>query len=78
MLLKYLNELDDAIREADRNPCPATLGHCAGRLAVVEDYLASQMEPVRRRGCEILEKLVSAELYANMRSPRRSEFPLAL
>lgn len=66
MLLKYLNELDNAVREADRNPCPETLSHCAGRVAVVEDYLASQMEPVRRRGREILEDLVPSELYARM------------
>jgi hypothetical protein len=78
MLLKYLNELDDAVREVDRNPCPATLNHCAGRLAIVEDYLASQIEPVRRRGREILENLVPPELYASICSPRRSEFPLAL
>ncbi|ASK34741.1 hypothetical protein [Alloalcanivorax mobilis] len=79
MLLKYLNDLDNAVREADRNPCPAALSECAERLAVVDGYLASQIEPVRRRGREIVDGLVSTDLYARLRQPMApSEFARTL
>ena len=66
MLLKYLNELDQAVRELDRHPAPESLAHCADCVRVVEEYLDSQMEPVARRGREIIAEMVPASLYARL------------
>lgn len=70
MLLKYLNELDDAVRLADQNPDAEALSQCAERLRVLEDYLDSQIEPVRRRGQEIIGTMVPPDLYARIHHVR--------
>ena len=66
MLLKYLNELDQAVRELDQHPAPESLAHCADCVRVLEEYLDSQMEPVARRGREIMAEMVPASLYARL------------
>ena len=66
MLLKYLNELDQAVRELDQHPAPESLAHCAECVRVLEEYLDSQMEPVARRGREIMAEMVPASLYARL------------
>ncbi|WP_370210452.1 hypothetical protein [Alloalcanivorax venustensis] len=66
MLLKYLNELDQAVRQLDQHPAPESLAHCAECVRVLEEYLDSQMEPVARRGREIMAEMVSASLYARL------------
>lgn len=64
MLLKYLNDLDEAVRLANQDPGPEALALCAERLRVLERYLDAQIEPVRRRGREIMDAMVPPALYA--------------
>ncbi|HEX5676693.1 MAG TPA: hypothetical protein VFX91_01860 [Alcanivorax sp.] len=71
MLLKYLNQLDQAVRELDRHPGPESLARCAECVRVLEEYLDSQMEPVARRGREIMAGMVPASLYARLHAPAR-------
>lgn len=64
MLLKYLNELDQAVRELDQHPAPESLAHCAECVRVLEEYLDSQMEPVARRGREIMRQCLARADHA--------------
>jgi len=61
MLLKYLNELEHAIEAARRDPDFAHFCCCADAHFVVHDYLQGQIEPVRRRGEAIVERLLPSE-----------------
>ena len=56
MLLKYLNQLDDAVRELLAHPGQDALTQCNECVRVLEDYLDTQMEPVARRGREIMDQ----------------------
>ncbi len=58
MLLKYLNDLDRAVEQARACPGVEQYSRCAECLFVLEDYLQGQVEPVRRRAEEIIEKLL--------------------
>jgi uncharacterized protein with PIN domain len=58
MLLKYLNELDRAVQAARLHPELAQFSRCAECVDVLRDYLRGQMEPVRRRGTEIMDTLL--------------------
>ena len=71
MLLKYLNELDQAVRELDQHPAPESLSLCADRVRRLGGYLDSQIEPVARRGREIMAEMVPASLYARLHTPAR-------
>ncbi|MFT6600768.1 MAG: hypothetical protein ACJATD_001626 [Alloalcanivorax sp.] len=71
MLLKYLNELDQAVRELNQHPAPESLAHCADCVRILEEYLASQIEPVARRGRQIMAEMVPASLYAQLQAPTR-------
>ena len=66
MLLKYLNELDQAVRDLECHPGPESLAHCADRVRVLEEYLDSQIEPVARRGREIMAEMVPASPYTRL------------
>lgn len=54
MLLKYLNELDAAVLNAKANPDQSHLKRCFECVDVLENYLQGQMEPIRRKGREIM------------------------
>ncbi|MBL7251644.1 hypothetical protein ACLD02_12105 [Alloalcanivorax sp. C16-2] len=54
MLLKYLNQLDDAVHELLARPDPDALTRCNECVRVLDQYLETQMEPVARRGREIM------------------------
>jgi len=54
MLLKYLNELDAAVLRARTYPDQAHVKRCFECVDVLENYLQGQMEPIRRRGREIM------------------------
>lgn len=74
MLLKYLNDLDYAVQEARRRPGPEQYGHCMECVAVLSDYLDDQVEPLRRRGFELMEELLPEPFMRTMRDttpPRR-------
>ena len=58
MLLKYLNELDRAVQAARLRPGLEQFSRCAECVDVLRDYLRGQMEPVRRRGTEIMDTLL--------------------
>ncbi|AJD47561.1 hypothetical protein A167_01043 [Alcanivorax sp. S71-1-4] len=58
MLLKYLNELDRAVQAARLHPGLEQFSRCAECVDVLRDYLRGQMEPVRRRGTEIMDTLL--------------------
>lgn len=62
MLLKYLNDLDHAVQEAQRRPGPRQYGRCMECAAVLSDYLDDQVEPLRRRGFELMEELLPDHL----------------
>ncbi|EKF72901.1 hypothetical protein A11A3_16335 [Alcanivorax hongdengensis A-11-3] len=66
MLLKYLNQLEVAVREAEHHPSEQEYSRCAQCVAQLEEYLAGQMEPVQRRGHEIMATLIPARLFARM------------
>lgn len=76
MLLKYLNQLDEAVHQAERDPSPESLSLCADRMRVLEEYLESQVEPVRRRGREIMDTMVPPALYARISCSPVSEYAL--
>lgn len=73
MLLKYLNDLDHAVQEARRCPGPAQYGRCMECADVLSEYLEHQVEPLRRRGWQLMEELMPAELIEaiNESVPRR-------
>ena len=58
MLLKYLNDLEHAVQKARREPGVPQYRQCADCLLVLRRYLDTQVEPVRRRGEEIIEELL--------------------
>ncbi|MCH8543386.1 MAG: hypothetical protein LAT61_07445 [Alcanivorax sp.] len=58
MLLKYLNELDRAVKAAREHPGLEEYSRCAECADVLKDYLSGQMEPVRKRGTEIMDDLL--------------------
>ena len=62
MLLKYLNDLDHAVQEARRRPGPEQYGHCVECAEVLSDYLHDQVEPLRRRGFELMDELLPEHL----------------
>lgn len=63
MLLKYLNQLEQAVRAACENPDSATVTYCADCVATLDAYLDGQMEPVQRRGRELMDGLIPADLH---------------
>lgn len=58
MLIKYLNDLDRAVQRARQAPDMDAIGRCMDCVAVLQDYLAGQMEPVQRKGFEIMAHLL--------------------
>ncbi|WP_111657186.1 hypothetical protein [Isoalcanivorax indicus] len=58
MLLKYLNELDRAVKDAREHPGVEQYRRCAECAQTLRDYLDGQMDAVRRRGTEIMEQLL--------------------
>lgn len=74
MLLKYLNELDEAIQRAEHDPGRDALDHCIECLQRVDTYLDTQIEPVRERGREIVANMMSPALSARLHAP---QVPLA-
>ena len=73
MLLKYLNDLDHAVQEARRCPGPVQYTRCMECADVLSDYLQDQVEPLQRRGRQLMEELMPAELIEaiNQSAPRR-------
>lgn len=61
MLIKYLNDLDRAVQRTAQSPTLEQIGRCAECVAVLQEYLASQMEPIQRRGFEIMQRLLPAD-----------------
>ena len=64
MLLKYLNQLDDAVRELTVHPGPDAVTRRDESVRVLEDYLNTQMEPVARRGREIMHQCLARADHA--------------
>ncbi len=64
MLLKYLNQLDDAVRELATHPGPDAVTRRDESVRVLEDYLNTQMEPVARRGREIMRQCLARADHA--------------
>ncbi|MDX1805148.1 MAG: hypothetical protein R3292_13845 [Alcanivorax sp.] len=75
MLLKYLNQLEVAVREAQCRPGADQYARCAECVVVLEDYLDGQVEPVRRRGREIMRKLIPSSVFSQLSQMSR---PLSL
>lgn len=67
MLLKYLNQLEQAVKDVCEHPDADTLNRCAGCVQTLDAYLDSQMEPVQRRGRELMAGLIPAHLHAQVR-----------
>ncbi|PKM22329.1 MAG: hypothetical protein CVV10_04875 [Gammaproteobacteria bacterium HGW-Gammaproteobacteria-14] len=61
MLIKYLNDLDRAVQKARRHKDLDSISHCIQCVSVLQDYLQGQMEPIRRKGFEIMEHLLPSE-----------------
>ena len=70
MLLKYLNQLDEAIDRAERDPGREALADCIEHLRFMEAYLDTQIEPVRDRGREIVADMMSEALQARIQAAR--------
>ena len=64
MLIKYLNDLDRAVQKAKAAPCVEHYRRCADCVMTLETYLDSQLEPLRRRGFEIMEQLLPSDYPA--------------
>ena len=62
MLLKYLNQLEQAVKAASEHPDTDTVNRCADCVATLDAYLDAQMEPVQRLGRELMEGLIPAHL----------------
>lgn len=62
MLLKYLNELEMAVQALADHPDADTMSRCEHCVATLDAYLDAQMEPVKRRGRELMDGLIPAEL----------------
>ena len=58
MLLKYLNQLEQAVRAACEHPDSATVTYCADCVATLDAYL-----DVQRRGRELMDGLIPADLH---------------
>lgn len=58
MLIKYLNDLDRAVQRASAQPGLEHYFRCVECVTVLEAYLDGQMEPLRRRGREIMDELL--------------------
>ncbi len=63
MLLKYLNQLEQAVKAASEHPDSATVTRCADWGATLDAYLDAQMEPGQRRGRELMDGLIPAHLH---------------
>lgn len=61
MLIKYLNDLDRAVQRAQTQPGPEQFSRCADCVDTLETYLNGQLEPLKRKGFEIMEQLLPAE-----------------
>ena len=62
MLIKYLNDLDKAVKQAVDEPSAEQYRECLACVKRLEAYLDSQLEPVRRKGFEIMGELLPAHL----------------
>ncbi|MCG8392316.1 MAG: hypothetical protein MI745_04470 [Pseudomonadales bacterium] len=62
MLLKYLNQLEQAVKEACEHPDGDSVSRCATCVATLDAYLDAQMEPVQRRGRELMYGLIPPHL----------------
>jgi hypothetical protein len=58
MLIKYLNDLDRAVRLAVDSPTPEQYRLCQACVSQLEDYLEGQQEPLRRKGLELMGELL--------------------
>lgn len=61
MLIKYLNDLDRAVQKARVQPGIEHYARCAECVETLEGYLDGQLEPLKRRGLEIMDQLLPAE-----------------
>lgn len=64
MLIKYLNDVDRAVQKAQSQPGLEQFGRCVDCVATLEEYLDDQMEPLKRKGFEIMKQLIPAEYKA--------------
>ncbi len=85
MLIKYLNDLDRAVQKARLQPGVEHYARCADCVETLETYLAGQLEPLKRRGLEIMEQLLPveydswlAELSAVRQQPALSQLARSL
>lgn len=81
MLIKYLNDLERAVQRARTQPGLEQYGRCVECATTLESYLSGQMEPLRRKGFEIMEQLLPAEYeswLAELYSARRCVMPSQL
>ena len=62
MLLKYLNELEQAVKAVADHPDASTMDRCANCVATLDAYLDAQMEPVKQRGRELMDGMMPPEL----------------
>lgn len=69
MLLKYLNELESAVQEALASPDPAHYQQCLECVSRLEEYLQSQLEPVREKGFELMGALLPSDLRDRQPTP---------
>ena len=61
MLIKYLNDLDRAVQKARVQPGIEQYARCADCVEILESYLDGQLEPLKRRGLEIMDQLLPVE-----------------
>jgi|TARA_R100001460_G_scaffold67498_2_gene107906 hypothetical protein len=66
MLLKYLNQLEQAVKAAAEHPDTDSMNRCADCVATLDAYLDAQMEPVQRRGRELMDGLIPSDLQSRV------------
>lgn len=81
MLIKYLNDLDRAVQKAQLQPGLEQFDRCEACVVTLERYLDNQMEPLKRKGFEIMEQLLPVEYetwLAELASSRLCQAPSQL
>ena len=71
MLIKYLNDLDRAVQKAQAQPELEQFLRCQECVAILETYLDNQLEPLKRKGLEIMQQLLPLE-YADWQAQAAS------
>ena len=73
MLLKYLNQLEQAVQAYLLQPEQQRLAICAEQVDILDAYLESQQVPVQQRGMQLMASVLAPLLHFHSALLRRSQ-----